>query len=54
MLHIALGGDYHARWVVAAVQSQHPRRDESARDSPPRSGAAARTAHPLAREIDAM
>ena len=47
MLHNTVGGYFDAPWVVAVVQQQHPRRDESARDSPARSGAAVHTAIPF-------
>jgi len=53
MLHNTVGGDFDAHWVALLCSSSTAAGDESARDSPARSGAAVHTAHPLAREIDA-
>lgn len=46
MRHVTLGGDFDAHWVVGVVQRSAPLREESARDSTARSGAAVRAAHP--------
>lgn len=46
MRHITLGGDFDAHWVVRVVRRSAPVREESARDSTARSGAAVRAAHP--------